>query len=355
MEGIYPLFIKGGSHVRAQGSRLIAVLTVGMLVLVCLASPVLGSSPPPQGGTPHPTLPPAPGPLPGGPEGAVPSGAQCAGLRGTVINWGFQNEPGITLRLGNGDWQMAQITSTDGSYQFGPLGEGVAFLKFDLPPTVAETLRPMADDVAIRLRCDFDIVANPGLYSSSDRPDPPATLTMGVSQATLLPGGTATFYLTLKNGMPHPISHVFVTDYLPAGLTVTGVTATLGTVEVLNERMVTLDIGELPQGGQETIQIAVKADRALANGTRLKNTASLLYAESAADQAWVTLTVGSGGAVAAKETPTVPPPTPVAEQTPGPSNELLPVTGVGTTAAVPVVGIGLAIVLLGARRLRNRF
>ena len=45
--------------------------------------------------------------------------AHCAGLRGTVVNWGFQNEPGVTLRLGDGGWELVQITSTDGRYGFG--------------------------------------------------------------------------------------------------------------------------------------------------------------------------------------------------------------------------------------------
>jgi len=94
--------------------------------------------------------------------------------------------------------------------------------------------------------------------------------------------------------MSNPISHVLVTDYLPDGLKVTDVVATRGSVEVLNERMVTVAVGELPQGGEETVQIAAQADPALANGTRLNNTASLLYAESVADQAAVALVVGRG-------------------------------------------------------------
>jgi uncharacterized repeat protein (TIGR01451 family) len=239
----------------------------------------------------------------------------------------------------------------------------------------------MANDVAIRLRCDFDIIANLGLYSSQNRPDPPATLTMGVSQGTLTPGGTVTFYLTLQNSMTHPISHVFVTDHLPDGLTVSDVTTTRGTVEVLNNRMVTVNLGDLPEGSQETIQIETQVDPVLEYGTSIRNTASLLYAESAADQAWANLRVGGEGqagvatppslstslstdpaepapaataAVPTEETSTALSATPLAEQTPGPTDELLPVTGFGSTVAVPVVGIGLAIVLLGARRLRGR-
>jgi uncharacterized repeat protein (TIGR01451 family) len=296
-----------------------------------------------------------------------------------VINWGFQNEPGVTLRLGDGGWESTQVTSTDGYFQFGALGQGVAFLSPDLTPGQAETLRPMADEVAIRLRCDLDLVANLGLYSSPDRPDPPATLTMGVSRTALVPGGNVIFSLTLRNGMPNPISHVLVTDYLPEGLIVTDVTTSRGTSETLDERMVSVAMGDVPQGAKETIQITAQAARDLPYGTHLKNTASLLYAESAADQAWTTLTIGGAEAAAVatptplpstlpaqpdtptpattaavpEVTPTPLPSTPSADQTPGPTDDLLPVTGGGAGVALPGVGIALAIVVLGIRRLRS--
>jgi uncharacterized repeat protein (TIGR01451 family) len=286
------------------------------------------------------------------------------------------------LRLGDGGWESTQVTSTDGYFQFGALGQGVAFLSPDLSPKQAETLRPMANEVAIRLRCDFDLVANLGLYSSPDRPDPPATLTMGVSQTALLPGATVIFYLTLNNAMPHDISHVFVTDYVPDGLIVSDVTTSRGEVEVLDGRMVTVAMGDVPQGNQETIQITAQVDPSVPYGMRLQNTASLLYAESAADQAWAILAIGGAAGVAAatptsppsapsaqpdtptpvstatteampEATPTPLPPTPSADQTPSPGDDLLPVTGGGAGVALPGLGIGLAIVVLGARRLRR--
>jgi len=353
----------------------------GLIALFMLATwfarPAIGVTPPTQ--DERPTLPPPPpGPTGGGAKGEeeVQAGT-CAGLRGTVVNWGFQNEPGVTLRLSDGGWEITQVTSSDGNYQFGPLGQGVALLSVDLSSKQIETLRPMADDVAIRLRCDFDMIANLGLYSSPSRPDPPATLTMRVSQAALMPGETVVFYLPIENGMSHSISHVFVTDFLPDGLTVADVTTTRGTVEVLNGRMVTVNIGDLPQGAKETIQIVAQVDPTLVYGARLKNTASLLYAESAADQAWATLTVGTTGEVAAatptpltaasldqsatpspvapaEETPTAAPPAPIADQTPGPSDELLPITGGGLTAVLPMAGFVLALLLLGVHRLRER-
>jgi len=354
-----------------------AVLVALFMLATWFAQPAIGVTPPMQDG--RPTLPPpSQGPSGGGAGGEeeVPEGT-CAGLQGTVINWGFQNEPGITLRLSDGGWETAQVTSTDGSYQFGPLGQGVAFLSVDLSSNQADILRPMADNVAIRLRCDFDMIANLGLYSSPIRPDPPAMLTMGVSQPALMPGETVTFYLPIENGMPHSISHVFITDFLPVGLTVADATTTRGTVEVLNGRMVTVNIGDLPQGAKETIQIVAQVDPTLAYGARLKNTASLLYAESAADQAWATLTVGTTGEIAAatptpltaaspdqsatpspvataEETLTPILPTPVADQPPGPGDALLPVTGGGLTAVLPMAGFVLALLLLGVRHLRER-
>lgn len=352
-----------------------AVLVTLFLLATWFAQPVMGVAPPLQ--DERPTLPPPqPGPSGDGAEGEEDvSAGTCAGLRGTVVNWGFQNEPGITLRLGDGGWETTQVSSTDGSYQFGPLGQGVAFLSVDLSSKQAESLRPMADNVAVRLRCDFDMIVNLGLYSSLSRPDPPATLTMGVSRTELMPGGTVTFYLPIENSMPHSISHVFVTDFLPDGLNVVDVTTTRGTVEVLNGQMVTVNMGDLPQDAKETIQIVAQVDPALAYGARLKNIASLLYAESAADQAWTTLTVASTTGVAAvtptpltspspaqpttplsattaEETPA--PSTPVADQTPGPGDELLPVTGGGLTAVLPMAGFVLVLLLLGVRHVRER-
>jgi uncharacterized repeat protein (TIGR01451 family) len=183
---------------------------------------------------------------------------------------------------------------------------------------------------------------------------------MTVSRQTLLPGQSAVFYLTLKNGMAHAISHVFLTDYLPNGLAVAEVTSSLGSVEVLNGRMVTVYVGELAQGAEATIQISVQADPALAYGTSLKNTATLLYAESAADQAWATLVVG--GAASAAPAPTTPPdlatPAPMAgatpETTPQAGDELLPVTGGGGTVAILSAVVVLALLLAGARQVRKK-
>jgi uncharacterized repeat protein (TIGR01451 family) len=376
--------------VNTPGARLVSILLFGLLALSWLALPVQGSVPPQQG-TPHPTLPPTAGPPagPAGPGSKTEGGAvttdHCAGLRGTVVNWGFQNEPGVTLRLGDGGWELVQITSTDGRYGFGSLGEGIAFLKTDLTAGQAKTLHPMVGDVAIRLRCDLDIVANLGLYSSSQRPALPATLAMRVTPSAFLPGKTATFYLTLKNSMSNPISHVLVTDYLPDGLKVTNVVATRGAVEVLNGRMVTVAVGDVLQGGEETIQIVAQADQALANGTRLKNTASLLYAESVADQAAVTLVVGSGQAGAASPSPTAnktltpspsttlapgaagatptalppgpsPTPTPAANKppTPTPSGSVLPITGQGASPIWPAAIFVVALLALGVYNMRRR-
>jgi uncharacterized repeat protein (TIGR01451 family) len=356
-----------------------AWLITMFLLTTWFAQPAAGVTPPQQG---RPTLPP---PRPSGPGGGGSeeggsggtAGENCAGVRGTVINWGYQNEPGVALRLSDGGWETTQVSSTDGQYQFGGLGEGVGFLSVDLSPSQAETLHPMANEVAIRLRCSLDVIANIGLYSGSNRPDPPATLTMSASQASVLPSQKVTFYLKLKNGMSNAISHVFVTDYLPEGLTVSDVTTSLGSVEVVEGRMVTVNIGDLAQGDQLTMQIVVQADPGLGYGTQLRNTASLLYAESAADQAWTTLVVGSPAATtpapaaaspAQSATPTpaagaspatavavAPTPsssTPVAEGT-AQVDDLLPVTG-GTPAAVPGIAIGLAALLLGIRHLRKR-
>jgi uncharacterized repeat protein (TIGR01451 family) len=345
-----------------------ALLIALFLLAVWSAPPAAGVTPPGQDGRPTLPPPPPPGPSGGEPDGGGGglSAANCAGLRGTVINWGYQNEPGVALRLRDGGWEATQVTSTDGAYAFGSLGEGVAFLSVELAPEQAETLRPMADEIAVRLRCDLEVVANIGLYSSAQRPDPPATISMSVSDQALLPGETATFYLTVRNGMPHAISRALVTDYLPDGLIVNDVIAPWGTLEILNQRMVVVNIGELPAGEQGTIEIDVQAAADAARGARLTNTATLLYAESAADQAWATLSIGAGGAPpaateapapaatqaatpAAGATPTAAPATPAPDETAHPDDEMLPTTGGAVTLAVLSVGFVLAMLLAGLR------
>jgi uncharacterized repeat protein (TIGR01451 family) len=362
-------------------SRALKIGSVSLITMFLLttwfAQPAAGLTPPEQGGRPTLPAPQSSGAGGGGSEegGGSTAGDTCAGVRGTVINWGYQNEPGVAMRLSGGGWETTQVSSGDGQYQFGGLGEGVGFLSAELSPAQAETLRPMADAVAIRLHCGLDVIANMGLYSGSKRPDPPATLTMGASQGTVLPGQKVTFYLKLNNGMPNAISHVFVTDYLPEGLTVSDVTTSSGSVEVLDGQMVSINIGELAPGEQVAMQITVQGDPGLAYGTQLRNTASLLYAESVIDQAWTTLVAGIPAATtpapvaaspaqsatptpaesseaATAVTPTPAAPTPIAEGT-AQADELLPVTG-GTPAAVPGVAIGLAALLLGIRHLRKR-
>jgi LPXTG-motif cell wall-anchored protein len=160
-------------------------------------------------------------------------------------------------------------------------------------------------------------------------------------------------------------------------------------VEVLNGRMVTVAVGDVPQGGTETIQIVAQADPALADGTRLKNTASLLYAESVADQAAVTLVVGRGQAgvanpstaqtppAAAGKTPSpnpsptlasgaatptaLPPspsptPAPAANKlpTPTPAGSLLPTTGQAASAVWPAALFVVALLALGVYSIRRR-
>jgi len=140
------------------------------------------------------------------------------------------------------------------------------------------------------------------------------------------------------------------------------VVATRGSVEVLNGRMVRW-LWDLPQGGEETIQIAAQSRPGFGQRHAPENTASLLYAESVADQASVTLAIGRGQAGAASPSPTQAP-SPTATRrprprsggdayrltswplchagagcqqtpTPAPTSSLLPTTGQGASVVWP--------------------
>lgn len=218
------------------------------------------------------------------------SNANCASVYGVTLNWGFGNQSNVGLQLGHGDWQVNQLTANDGDYRFGNLGRGIGILSVN-PGT--ENLTPMVDNAAVRLTCDFHTQANIGLYSGSERPTPPATVSMSVSPQTISPGETATVMFKLNNTLPTGISHVILTDLFPAGLTIDSVNASKGTVDIV-DNMLTIMVGEISSESEESVAVILRAADTLESGTELQNTATLFYAESAADQDHMKIMVGEG-------------------------------------------------------------
>lgn len=284
------------------GFRPAALLLAVLLPLGLMLLPgVAHSAPPGQGGGPRPTV--SLEPDQGGGGGSSGSGGgvagfgefradTCANASGRALLWGAGGLGDVGLTLDGGSWHVDQVSAGDGSYNFGALGSGVGILRVNIGQEAAKTLRPMINNAAIRLTCDFHTQVNVGFYSTARRPQPPGEIWMGAEPRFLKPGGTASYHLLVRNSLPTGLSQAVVTDLLPEGLTVLDVVATGGQVEILDDRMVTVFLGDMASGQEENISIKVKVAADLEPGGELLNSAALFYAESAADQDWLSLPVG---------------------------------------------------------------
>lgn len=236
----------------------------------------------------------------GGDNGKSAGGAACAALQGQVLNWGVGGFGGVGVELQTGSWQVATTSASDGNYGFGGLGVGVATVHVTLPPEQVGLLEPLMQDAGVYLNCDYPLFINPAVYSGP-RPNPPGTIDV-TAPASLSPGENTVIRLVVKNNLPTDITNVNVTDRIPAGLTALEVAAAQHnsqTVRIIDGgpdgQLVFAYVDRMSPGAEENFLITVAVDPNLATGTSIRNTASLFYRESAADQSWVDLTVGTGG------------------------------------------------------------
>jgi uncharacterized repeat protein (TIGR01451 family) len=222
-------------------------------------------------------------------SGGGPSG--CTSLVGQVLQWGIGGFGGIPIELKNGSWQLSTLSATDGKYGFGGLGTGVATLHIEAPATTQTHIQ----DAAIYLSCEAPLVVNVAVYGGP-RITPPATIAMS-APPKLVPGQNTVVRLVVKNTLPTPISQVVVTDLFPAGLTPVEVKIAdgSGAAQIVDAgdkgQLVFVNLGSLPAGGVENILITVAVAKNFA-AAPVKNTATLFYRESAADQ--VTMEFNSG-------------------------------------------------------------
>jgi uncharacterized repeat protein (TIGR01451 family) len=190
-----------------------------------------------------------------------------------------------------GGWQLSTASASDGYYNFGALGVGVATLH--VPQAPESQLQPLIRDAAVYLNCDFPIVANLALFSGEERIQPPATIQMSADDTLLAPGSETDITLTVQNGLPNDITNVVVTDLLPQGLTAANVVSGVGeeAVRVVTgndgRQLVVVNLNRLSSGANETIRVTVVGSLELSAGAALRNTATLFYNESAAHQAWL--------------------------------------------------------------------
>ncbi|GEM_PF-4066442 len=280
--------------IRSFIPKLASVIPVALLLGLAFVQPTLSAGPL---DTPL-DRPPLPQPQPGGNGGGSgdegkgpPAALNCAGVRGVVMNWGYQHEPGVALQLEGGGYQVSQVSASDGRYDFRGLGQGYAVLKPSL--TVGQVnLKVHTDEVAIPLRCGFDSILNVGLYSGDKRPRPPAYLSLAADETRLQPGDIFRLVIKVRNTLPTGISSVIVTDLFPAFIKVKGIDVTKGQAEVADGRMLSIYVGNMDSGEEMTATVTLEVTDEARTGQRAVNRTTLLYAESMADQIVSTFTVG---------------------------------------------------------------
>jgi uncharacterized repeat protein (TIGR01451 family) len=118
----------------------------------------------------------------------------------------------------------------------------------------------------------------------------------------LIPGDNIPLKLTVKNDLPTEISNVVVTDLMPQGLTAVEVTAASTGPENLqiidagvDGQLVVAFLDKMGPGDEANIFVTVTVSNRVRPGTQMRNTATLFYRESAADQDSLDLIVGSEG------------------------------------------------------------
>lgn len=321
----------------ALGGRVWAAILLASLLVGLAVSPALSAGPA------QPPRPPLGGGGSGDGDGKDGGDAQHkqAVVRGEVLNWGYRNEPNVKLTLGNGGWELTQLTSNDGRYQFGPLGGGMAVLRLNMPEDTP--LKATATEVVVQTTGNQgdDIVANFALYSGNELPKPPAHLTVKASTSSVRPGDRVSFDVKIQNDLPNGVSNVKLLVLFPWDFVPTEVQGNRGGVMVCDDsinkqvgRLVTIDMGKMATGATDNLKIAAALDKQAASGKAYEVRITLLYAESIMDPQVVKLNGGAGGAVALA----------------GGRPSKLPMTG---GVAIPLVGLALAALLLLARQLRS--
>jgi uncharacterized repeat protein (TIGR01451 family) len=290
---------------------LVALLFVGLL---WNPAPVAGQEP-----EERPTIvPPTTTPLPG--MGA--SSGQPPSLSGTVINWGFRNEPNIPIQARGVDWRLDTTSNEAGFYRFDGLSSNVVWL--NVVPPEGSNAKLLTTDVAVRPTIGVATIVNLGIYEGDEPLPLPVAHTMEASVTQAQPGDQVTFTIWVKNNLDTPITHAQLTDYLPAGLGFVSAESEHGPASYA-DNLVAADLGTLGSGDEATVTIVALVEPDGGESWELTNRSSLVYWESVATQASATLSVVGG-----------------------PTGEL-PVTG----APMPLVAVGLGALVLIARRLRT--
>lgn len=326
-------------RVIARSASLVLIVTLGLgAVSVALALPPSADPPQPPRPTltpgPRPTLTPAPStPMPTvnptsgpvmPPQGAT--GTNCQSICGQVFDLaGSGGVAGALVRFGGTGWALDAQADSAGFYAYGQVGVDAGMLN-----VISDgEWRPVTRDVAIAPSPGQPVIVNLGVYRGTRPPSLPIVPTANVSPRWANWGEQAVFTVRIENTLSQNISNVWVTDLLPAGLTLSGIAASQGDVTRAGN-YAAVHTAALGAGEVMTVSIYVDVNRDTPSGA-LDNTISLIYSEYAAAQVTARLYVQPSASV-----PTA-----------------IPVTGGGLLPTVGgIAGLGLA--LWTIRRLRLR-
>jgi uncharacterized repeat protein (TIGR01451 family) len=234
---------------------------------------------------------------------------------------------GIVVRFRNTNWAVDAQTDNTGYYGYGRLGLDVGLLNVVLGE--GSDLHPVTHDIAFAPPPGQTVLINLGVYRGRQALYPVLVPVASVSPEWVNRGEQAVFTVQVHNALDTAISDVWVTDLLPVGLNLSGVSSDRGDV-IRSGNYAAVHTGGL--GAGEVMTVTVYADvGADAPGGALDNTISLIYSEQAAAQATVRLHVQPAASV------------PVA----------IPVTGYGLSVFGAGVGLGLALWVVRRLRLRR--
>jgi hypothetical protein len=209
------------------------------------------------------------------------------------------------------------------------LGTGIARLRIPLAPEEQGLLQPLVQDAGVYLNCDYPVIANIAMFSGP-RINPPASIEISGPES-LAPGAAVPLRLTVKNDLPTGISNVIVTSLMPQGLMAEKLEAAAVPAENLkiidageDGQLVAAFLDELASGDELTLFMTVAISEDALPGTQMRNTATLFYRESAADQDWFDFTIGSAAKPEPVGTPAIATPAAVTVAAPTPTPETGP-------------------------------
>lgn len=304
-------------------------VVAGLLIISWANAATVSAGPAAQISTPRPTLTPI----------IEPSGSpgQPARLHGSIFDWGKGFMPaGVNVSLRGDGWEIWSQTDDSGQYHFYSIGNEVAVLNVIIPENRPD-LRALTLDAPVRTNAAGELIVNLALYPEGLSPDAIVHAKMSASTAQVKAGDPVSFEIVVENVWDNGIHQVVVADMLPASLTYVEATTSQGEV-TWDRGLLWATLGPIGAGESATVLIKATVGENALDGAQIINRVTVYNSENTAIQTQAALNVVAP-VVQATVDPNAPP------------TELLPVTGVATV--LPLAGLALIGLLLGARHLRK--